>query len=97
MRDRQAVQRTDLAAADEILIGKVCAFHRLIAHQRHDRVDGGVHALDLREVSADDLARGQFFRANQTRELDRAHGANVVCHLSLRALGALRSEWSPAR
>ncbi len=95
--DRQAVQRTGVAAANELLIGEACAFHRPIAHQRHDRVDDGVHALDLREVSADDLARGQFFRADQTRDLDRAHGANVVCHLSLRALRAWRSEGSPAR
>ena len=80
MRDRQAVQRADVASVGEILVGEPRARHRLLGDERDDRVDAGVDALDLREVRADDLARRQLLRADQTRELDRAQLTDVARH-----------------
>ena len=77
VRDRQAVQRADVAAVGELLVGGARAFHRLIGDQGDDRVDARIDALDLREVGADDVARGQLLRANQARELDGAQLADV--------------------
>ena len=72
VRDRQAVERPDVAAVCELFIGKTGARHRLIGNQRHDCIDIGIHALDLHQVRADDLACGQLLRTNQARELDGA-------------------------
>jgi len=73
----QAVERTDGAAVGEILVGLPRVSQRLIGNQGHDRVQSGVHALNLREVSADDVACGQFFRAEPPRQVDGTQQADV--------------------
>ena len=58
MRDRQTVQRADAAAVRQILIRQARALHRLLGHERDDRVDRRIHALDLHQVRADHITRG---------------------------------------
>ena len=77
VRDRQAVERTDEAAVGEILVGLPCVIKRLIGNQGHDRVQSRIDALDLREVSADDVASGYFPCAKPPRELDGTQLADV--------------------
>jgi hypothetical protein len=78
VRDWQSVQRAARLPARELLVGGRGVCHRAIRDECHDRVDGGVHALDLGEVRLHDLACRHFLRTNHGRELGRRREAKVA-------------------
>ena len=80
VRDRQAVQRPDLFTARIGLVRQTCACHRPFGDQRDNCIDVRVHAINLREMRADDIAGGELLRPNQANELDRTLGADVGDH-----------------
>ena len=52
------------AAARLQLIGSRRLGHRALGNERDDGVDPGIDALDLRQVGAKDLARGDLLAPN---------------------------------
>ncbi len=84
--DRRTLRRAHASRGEEVLVRdgqpgedsrrRLLAVHRLrgldrlIGHERDDRIDGGIHALDLRDAGANELGGRDLPRAKHSRELD---------------------------
>ena len=82
VRHGQAVQHADRPAARDDLVGTRRVGHRPLGHERDDRVDLRVDALDLRQVRGHHLARRNLLRAQQRGEFDRAEERDLIVHLT---------------
>jgi hypothetical protein len=78
VRDGQAMQHADRPAARDGVVGCGGGGHRLVGHERDDRVDFRVDAFDLREVRAQDFARRHLLASEPRRQIDRVHLAELV-------------------
>ena len=78
VRDRQAVQRTERAAARLLLVGLRRVGHRPVGDERDDRVDLRIDALDAREVRRHHLARRELLAPDARGELDGGEVAELV-------------------
>jgi hypothetical protein len=76
--DRQAVQDTEGPTASRLLVGARRISHGALRHQRHDRIDLGIDALDARQVGSHDLAGGDVLPLDACRQVDRAHLAQRI-------------------
>src|SRR5207247_4524558 len=67
-------------AASECLVGVASRFHCAIGHERHDRIDSRVHALDLLQMRAENRDRRDLFCLDERRQFDGAQSTEIVFH-----------------
>ena len=100
MRDGQTVQGPERGAASLRFVGSASLLPRLFGHQRDNRIDLWIDALDLLKVGVQCFASAQLLAADQVRHFGGSEEADIGTfgHEQLRSRrGAQQLRGFPAR